>query len=286
MKYAAVVSITVLILAGNLLAQGSISGTVTRSTGGLPSAAAFVFFGFLDHTDEEIRVVGADGSGYDGLNWWDDFQNYLTEAAGNPYDYYFFDMQAGEAYHLDKLIPQNSFQVEDVTTSPAAFPTAPVIGSITAASPSSVKISWSGSSGATYHVYRRLASINGSFFRRDDTAGSLSNHGVVDTSFIDISIDSIRQYEYLVIAEDAQGRFSPPSEPASAASYRCGDTDGSGRVDLSDAVFLIAFIFGEGAAPNPLVVADVDCSGLVDISDAVYLVAFIFGEGAAPCSGC
>ena len=29
--------------------------------------------------------------GYDAGNWFDDFQNYLTEAPGNPYDYHFFN---------------------------------------------------------------------------------------------------------------------------------------------------------------------------------------------------
>lgn len=68
--------------------------------------------------------------------------------------------------------------------------------------------------------------------------------------------------------------------------YTCGDTDASGLVTISDAVYLVNFIFGGGPAPSPPESGDVDCSGLVSISDAVYLVNFIFGGGAAPCASC
>lgn len=275
-----------LIPVSDILAQGSIFGTVTRSTGGSPSASSFAFFGFLDHTDEEIRIMGADGSGYDGLNWWDDFQNYLTEAAGNPYDYYFTDTQSGQLFHLSKVIPQNSFQVEDIVTAPATFPAAPSIRSITPSSPSSVRISWSAPVGSKCHVYRRPIGINGSFFRRDDPAGSLNNHGVTDTFFVDSPVDSLRQFEYVVIAEDAQSHYSPPSRPVAAGGCLRGDADGSGIVDLSDVVFMIAYIFQGINPPSPLAAADVDCSGRIDLSDAVYLVAYVFGNGSAPCAGC
>ncbi len=68
--------------------------------------------------------------------------------------------------------------------------------------------------------------------------------------------------------------------------YLCGDADGNDIVNISDAVYLIAYIFGGGAEPSPLLAGDVDCNGLVNISDAVYLIAYIFGGGQAPCAGC
>lgn len=66
----------------------------------------------------------------------------------------------------------------------------------------------------------------------------------------------------------------------------CGDADSSSSIDISDAVFLVAYIFGGGPAPNPLSNGDDDCSGIVDISDVVYLIAYIFTGGPAPCAGC
>ncbi len=68
--------------------------------------------------------------------------------------------------------------------------------------------------------------------------------------------------------------------------YVCGDADGTDIVNISDAVFLIAYIFGGGPAPNPLESGDADCSGIVTISDAVYLITYIFSGGLAPCAGC
>lgn len=73
-----------------------------------------------------------------------------------------------------------------------------------------------------------------------------------------------------------------PEEPP----YICGDADGNEIVNISDAVYLIAYIFGGGPAPDPLIAGDADCNGIVNISDAVYLIAYIFGGGPAPCEGC
>ena len=66
----------------------------------------------------------------------------------------------------------------------------------------------------------------------------------------------------------------------------CGDADHTGAIDISDVVFLIAYIFGGGAAPYSITTADADCSGSVDISDAVTLISYIFSGGALPCRSC
>ncbi len=63
-----------------------------------------------------------------------------------------------------------------------------------------------------------------------------------------------------------------------------GDADGTGAISISDAVFLISYIFAGGSAPVPLASGDADCSGAVNISDAVYLIQYIFAGGPAPCS--
>lgn len=68
--------------------------------------------------------------------------------------------------------------------------------------------------------------------------------------------------------------------------WMCGDPSADHAVDISDAVYLIAYIFSGGPAPNPLASGNVNCDASVDISDAVYLIAYIFSGGAAPCAGC
>ncbi|MCC6961741.1 MAG: hypothetical protein IT585_00660 [candidate division Zixibacteria bacterium] len=68
--------------------------------------------------------------------------------------------------------------------------------------------------------------------------------------------------------------------------YICGDADASGAVTISDAVYLINYIFAGGAPPNPVLAGDADCSNQVTISDAVFLINYIFAGGARPCAGC
>jgi hypothetical protein len=68
--------------------------------------------------------------------------------------------------------------------------------------------------------------------------------------------------------------------------YICGDADGSRAVSISDAVYLIVYIFAGGLAPNPIAAGDANCDGGVDVSDVVYLISYIFSGGAAPCAGC
>jgi hypothetical protein len=66
--------------------------------------------------------------------------------------------------------------------------------------------------------------------------------------------------------------------------YLNGDADGSGTVDISDAVHIIAYIFSGGPAPVPTGKGDTDCSNSIDISDAVFLISYIFSGGPAPCA--
>ena len=66
----------------------------------------------------------------------------------------------------------------------------------------------------------------------------------------------------------------------------CGNADGSSAVNISDAVYLISFIFSGGPAPVPLLNGDANCDSAVNISDVVYLIAYIFSGGPAPCAAC
>lgn len=65
--------------------------------------------------------------------------------------------------------------------------------------------------------------------------------------------------------------------------YVHGDSNGDEAIDVSDAVFLIEYIFTSGAEPSPRAAGDTNCSGDVDISDVVTLINYIFSGGPAPC---
>ncbi|MCX6831949.1 MAG: SBBP repeat-containing protein, partial [candidate division Zixibacteria bacterium] len=48
-----------------------------------------------------------------------------------------------------------------------------------------------------------------------------------------------------------------------ACDYVCGDANGDVTVDISDAVYLIAYIFSGGSAPSPLLAGDANCDSTV-----------------------
>ncbi|MCK4632030.1 MAG: hypothetical protein KAT79_02100 [candidate division Zixibacteria bacterium] len=87
-----------------------------------------------------------------------------------------------------------------------------------AVSSTSMVIGWNAGTGLTYHVYRRMASSSGSFFRIDNPAGLLTDVGVVDSFYIDNTVDGVSSYDYLIIAEDGSGYYSPHSAVLTANS--------------------------------------------------------------------
>jgi hypothetical protein len=67
------------------------------------------------------------------------------------------------------------------------------------------------------------------------------------------------------------------------APYVCGDAEGDGISNVSDAVYIINYVFSGGNAPDPLEAADVNCDGEVNVSDAVSIINYVFAGGNIPC---
>ncbi len=93
-------------------------------------------------------------------------------------------------------------------------------------------------------------------------------------------------YRYQFQFSDGAATVSTPVDSLHVGSseYLPGDADGNGLVNISDAVFLLSYIFGSGSAPEPYPAGDADCNGIVNIADVVYLISYIFGGGVAPCA--
>lgn len=66
--------------------------------------------------------------------------------------------------------------------------------------------------------------------------------------------------------------------------YTTGDVTGDGRIDLSDVIYLLNYLYKNGSAPSPVLLGDVDCDDEVGTGDVVYLVNYLYKEGPAPCS--
>lgn len=72
-------------------------------------------------------------------------------------------------------------------------------------------------------------------------------------------------------------------DPAFEQNNLCGDPNGDGSPDVSDAVYIINFAFAGGTPPDPLFTGDANCDQSVDVSDAVYIINYAFAGGNAPC---
>ena len=293
----ALICLTLLLAIGlfhdnNACAQGSVFGPVTNPDMSIPADGEITFVGFLDDTDEEIRLESCDGAWYGTGNWFDDFQNFLTEAPGNPYDYLFFNNANGAGFHLQKLIPNNSYQQEDIPLGAVAWPDAPAGLKALSSSPSEFVIGWDKVAGLTYHIYRRVGVSNGSFFRMDNPAGLLTDPGIDDSVFSDITINGVNPYDYVIIAENTSGFLSPHSAiltvtPSTGCCEVMGDANRDGSEDISDLTYFIDFMFDGG--PPPVCLAEFDNSPdcTLDISDLTTFIDYMFGGGSLPaCHDC
>ncbi len=67
-------------------------------------------------------------------------------------------------------------------------------------------------------------------------------------------------------------------------SYKVGDPNADGQIDIIDVVYLVNFVFKRRLHPNPLWNSDVNCSGQVNLGDIMYLANYVFKIGSpAPC---
>ena len=72
-----------------------------------------------------------------------------------------------------------------------------------------------------------------------------------------------------------------------ACQGECGDANFDGKVNVSDAVYLINYVFSGGMEPKPVLAcgdANQDCK--VNVSDAVRVINFVFSGGLPPDDCC
>ena len=70
--------------------------------------------------------------------------------------------------------------------------------------------------------------------------------------------------------------------PAEIVSHN-GDSNNDGAINVSDAVYIINYVFSGGNPPVPDVPAgDANCDDSVNVSDAVFIISHVFSGGPAP----
>ena len=129
-----------------------------------------------------------------------------------------------------------------------------------------------------------------------DVDSALAHFGTFDTSmvtfmppqFCNPALGDYRLFDTspCAPANNSCGVLIGARDVGCSALFHCGDADGNDIITISDAVYLINYIFAGGPAPVPILVGDSDCNGIVTISDAVYLINYIFAGGATPCAAC
>ena len=65
-----------------------------------------------------------------------------------------------------------------------------------------------------------------------------------------------------------------------------GDANQDGTVTLSDALYILNYLFRNGPAPDPIQAGDVNCDHQVDLSDALRILNYLFkGQFVPSCVG-
>jgi len=61
-----------------------------------------------------------------------------------------------------------------------------------------------------------------------------------------------------------------------------GDVNGDGKINVTDVIFLVNFLFKNGPEPNPPPAGDINADCVTTVSDIVYLINYLYKGGAAP----
>jgi hypothetical protein len=85
-----------------------------------------------------------------------------------------------------------------------------------------------------------------------------------------------------VRVENLYGSVVSPTSFDCSALFLRGDANGDGARDVSDAVFVLLYLFAGGEAPACFDACDTDDSGSLALSDAIALLDFLFRGGRAP----
>jgi C1A family cysteine protease len=70
---------------------------------------------------------------------------------------------------------------------------------------------------------------------------------------------------------------------ACEGTYICGDANADQDVNVSDAVYIINYVFVSGNPPQPMEAGDTNCDATCNVSDAVWIINYVFVGGYDPC---
>jgi hypothetical protein len=65
-------------------------------------------------------------------------------------------------------------------------------------------------------------------------------------------------------------------------SFLQGDANGDKKLNVSDVIYIINYLFKGGPPPNPLESADANCDSKISVTDVIYLINYLFKGGPKP----
>lgn len=84
---------------------------------------------------------------------------------------------------------------------------------------------------------------------------------------------------------DADGVFEMifrESPPLPTERFLRGDSNADNQIDLSDALYVLIYLFGNVSNFNCLDSGDANDDGMVDLADAIYILTYLFNRGPEP----
>ena len=111
------------------------------------------------------------------------------------------------------------------------------------------------------------------------------NGFVDDVRIYDIALgaDEIADLaENLGIDPGPGGNGEPEPPGQGVPQFIRGDPDHSGIVNMTDAVFILSFLFLGGESPTCFDASDTDNNGIVQLTDGIFLLNYLFSGGRPP----
>lgn len=65
-------------------------------------------------------------------------------------------------------------------------------------------------------------------------------------------------------------------------AFMRGDANKDGIIDMSDAIYLLNYLFKEGPEPDPYALGDANSDGEILVEDPIFLLNYILRDGPAP----
>lgn len=131
-------------------------------------------------------------------------------------------------------------------------------------------------------VYAYLGEQVAGYARSSSEGGYLINGLLPGTYTVSASMVSYYDATYPDPVEVVYGKASGVN--IELPPVQVGDVTGEGVVDVGDVVFLLNYLYQNGAVPNPINTGDVNCDEVVNVGDIVYLINYLYKAGPAPCS--